>query len=184
MERIGLIGGGNGWRIAGWAIVGAALAAPLVAMQFTQQVAWTLSDFVLLAVLLGGAGLAMEILVRVTDDRAHRAAMALALGGCVALVVIEGAVGIIGSERDHANILFAAVPLVGLIGAILTRLRAAGMRRVMTAMAVAQVLVPVIAYAAMPGTREALVQPEVAGATLVFVSIWLMSGWLFRTAAR
>ena len=184
MERAGLIGGGNGWRIAGWTIVGAALAVPLVAMQITQQVAWTLSDFVLLGALLGGAGLAMEILVRVTDDRAYRAAMALALGGCVALLVIDGAVGIIGGERDDANLLFAAVLAVGLIGAILTRFRAAGMRGVMTAMAVVQALVPVFAYAAMPGAREALVQPEVTGATLVFVAIWLMSGWLFRMAAR
>ncbi len=184
MERAGLIGGGNGWRIAGWAIVGAALAAPLVAMQFTQQVAWTLADFVLMGVLLGGVGLAMEILVRVTDSRAYRAATALALGGCVALVVINGAVGIIGDERDDANLLFAAGLAVGLIGAVLTRLRAAGMSRVMTGMAVMQALVPVFAYAAMPGTREALMRPEVAGATLVFVGIWLMSGWLFRTAAR
>jgi hypothetical protein len=184
MERTGLIGGGNGWRVAGWAIVGAALAVPLVAMQFTQEVAWTASDFVLMAVLLGGAGLALEIVVRVTNDRAYRAAMALALAGCVALVVINGAVGVIGSERGDANLLFGAVLAVGLIGAIVTRLRAAGMGRVMTGMAVAQALVPVIAYAVMPGAREALVQPEVAGATLVFVGIWLMSGWLFRTAAR
>ncbi|QQV78850.1 hypothetical protein H5J25_05175 [Sphingomonas aliaeris] len=137
-----------------------------------------------MGVLLGGAGLAMEILVRVTDDRAYRAAMALALGGCVALLVINGAVGIIGDERDDANLLFAAVLAVGLVGSTLTRFRAAGMRRVMTAMAVAQALVPVIAYNAIPGARETLLRPEVVAATLVFVSIWLASGWLFRKVAR
>lgn len=184
MERGAIIGGGKGWRIAGWAIVAAALAVPLVAMQFTQQVAWSVSDFILMGLLLGGAGLALEFVARRTGDRAYRGAVAVALVGCLALVVINGAVGIIGSEREDANLLFGAVIAVGLIGAIFTRLRAAGMSRVMTGMAVAQTLVPVIVYVAMPGARGALVQPKVGGATLVFASIWLVSGWLFRMAAR
>jgi hypothetical protein len=184
MERSAMIGGGKGWRIAGWAMVAAALAVPLVAMPFTQQVAWSVSDFILMGLLLGGAGLALEFVARRTGDRAYRGAVAVALAGCLALVVINGAVGIIGSEREDANLLFGAVIAVGLIGAIVTRLQASGMRLVMTGMAVAQTSVPVIAYAAMPGVRGALVQPEVTGATVVFVIIWLVSGWLFRMAAR
>ena len=175
-------GGGQGWRFAGWGLVGLALAMPLVAMQFTRDVAWTASDFLLLALLLGGAGLAVEAAARRSDDRVYRAAVTVALLGSAMLVVINGAVGIIGSEQNNANFAFGGVLMVGLIGTIVARARAAGMRRVMAAMAVAQILVPVGLYAAIPGLRSAIVTPQLAGLTLGFVAVWLASAWLFRKA--
>ncbi len=40
------------------------LLIPLVAMQFTNEVNWTLSDFVVAAVLLLGTGLIFEFVMR------------------------------------------------------------------------------------------------------------------------
>ena len=47
-ERIGRNGERRGsvWRIAAWGLAGLILLLPLVAMQFTDEVEWTASDFV------------------------------------------------------------------------------------------------------------------------------------------
>jgi len=79
-----------------------------------------------------------------------------------------GAVGIIGSEQEDADLLFGAVILVGLGGAIAARFRAARMARAMIAAAVAHLAVPVIALAGGLAPRSAVLAPEVPISTTVF----------------
>ena len=52
------------WRIAAWAAAALILLLPLVAMQFTEEVRWTASDFAAAAALLGGGALLFEIASR------------------------------------------------------------------------------------------------------------------------
>lgn len=75
--------------------VGLVLLMPWVAMQFTEDVAWSGSDFAVAAVLLFGAGLAyIAITQRVAGRRVWVAAAVLA---GLALVWAELAVGVIGT---------------------------------------------------------------------------------------
>ena len=55
-----------------WSIIAALLLAPLIAMQFTREVAWTGFDFVAAGALLIGGGLAYEIMVRQVRSPARR----------------------------------------------------------------------------------------------------------------
>jgi len=70
------------------------LLIPLVAMQFTDEVNWTLSDFVVMGALLFSVGLIYEFGVRKVADARRR----LILGGVLALAFLyvwaELAVGI------------------------------------------------------------------------------------------
>jgi hypothetical protein len=81
-------------RMLAWSGAAALLpTAPLVAMRFTNEVAWTVSDFVAAAVLLLGAGLALELLAQ----RARGPALllgGLAVIGVFLLLWAEGAVGV------------------------------------------------------------------------------------------
>ena len=55
-------GRGTGWwRILGWGGAAVLILTPLVAMQFSSEVDWSLSDFVIVGTMLGVAGLAMEL---------------------------------------------------------------------------------------------------------------------------
>lgn len=168
-------GGGNRWRIAVWGGAALLLLAPLIAMQFTDEVAWTGRDFavfgVMLAVLCGG----FELAVRMSRHYAYRAAAGVALVAGFLLVWMNLAVGIIGNEENPANRMFYGVHAVGIVGALIARFRAAGMARVMVAMALAQVAV---AVAAQIGGH--FVWPL----TVVFAGLWLASAALFRKAAR
>jgi hypothetical protein len=151
------------------------LLLPLVAMQFTSDVNWTLRDFLTFGTMLAVACGTYEIAARSTRSVAYRMGVGIAVAASFFLVWINLAVGIIGSETNRANLLFAGVIAVAILGAVVARFRPAGMSRAMVVAAIAEALVPVIAMS---------VAPEVLGLTGVFVAMWLVSAWCFRIAAR
>ena len=73
------------------------LLLPLLAMQFTDEVAWDLADFAIAGALLFGTGLAYELIVRKTDNTTYRAAVGAALAVALLLIWLELAVGIFGT---------------------------------------------------------------------------------------
>lgn len=70
------------------------LLVPLVAMQFTSEVAWGLLDFVLAAALLLGAGTAIVLASRWFERPAARRVAVAAIALVTALVWAELAVGL------------------------------------------------------------------------------------------
>lgn len=87
---------GLSWlRPVGWGLVVLILLTPLIAMQFTHEVAWTASDFLFATVLLGGAGVLIELAVRKIRNRAGAAMIAGAVVLAVLLIWAQGAVGIV-----------------------------------------------------------------------------------------
>ena len=178
-------GGGPGrrWRVLGWGAATAFILLPLVAMQVTDQVGWNLADFIFAGVLVAGVGAIYEMTVRMTGDRSYRAAVAVALAAAFSLVWVNGAVGVIGSEDNPANLMYGGVLTVGIVGAVLARFQPAGMARAMVATALVQMLVAVIALVAGFGS-VASGPLEVLSLNAAFAVLWLVAAWLFRRAAR
>jgi len=156
------------------------LLLPLLAMQITDEVAWTLADFVFAGALIFGTGLAYELLARRAGNIAYRAAVGVALAAAFLLVWINLAVGITDSGAD---LMFLWVPAVGIVGAIVARFRPRGMARAMFATALAQASVAAIALIAgiVPAYNPAL---EVLGITGFYVALFVGSALLFRRAGR
>lgn len=73
------------------------LCIPLIAMQFTNEVNWTLSDFVAAAVLLLSTGLLCELVIRKVKNVKSRIAICAVLLAALFLIWIELAVGIFGT---------------------------------------------------------------------------------------
>jgi hypothetical protein len=71
------------------------LMAPLIAMQFTDEVNWSLFDFILAAALLATAGLLLELAVRKPGSTAYRAATAALGVAAVALGQADDAPGLV-----------------------------------------------------------------------------------------
>lgn len=174
---------GSRWRVAAWAAAALILLLPLVAMQFTDGVNWDVADFLIAGALLVGVGVPYELAVRKTGDTAYRAAVGVALAAAFLLVWVNGAVGIIGSEDNDANLMYYGVLAVGLIGAFVARFRPGGMARALVVTALAQASVAVVALVAglgSPGSGPL----EIAALNGFFVSLFVGSAWLFRRAAR
>jgi hypothetical protein len=70
------------------------LLVPLIAIQFTNQVKWTLFDFIVAGVLLLGTGLLCELIMRKVKKSRLRIALCIALAAALLLIWVELAVGI------------------------------------------------------------------------------------------
>lgn len=73
------------------------LLLPLVAMQFTNEVNWTLTDFVAMGALLLSAGLTCEFVMRKTKNLNYQIGIIAAILVAFLLIWAELAVGIFGS---------------------------------------------------------------------------------------
>jgi hypothetical protein len=168
------------WRKALWLGAAALLALPAVAMRFTREVNWDGADFIVMGLLLAATCAAIDFGMRLSGNLAYRAGIAVGVGGGFLLLWVNMAVGILGGEGNPANLMYLGVLIIGMVGAVLARFRAAGLVRTMLAMAVAQVLVAVIAMAT--GRTGASPWLEVVGVTLFFLGPWLLAAALFRVA--
>ena len=73
------------------------LLVPFIAMQFTAEVNWTLSDFVAAGALLLGTGLLCELVLRKVKRVKYRIALCASILVVLLIVWIELAVGIFGT---------------------------------------------------------------------------------------
>ena len=161
--------------------VAAILAIPLIAMQFTDEVQWSTGDFVMMGAILLSAGLAYELIARRSGKTMYRVTFATTLLGALLLFWVNGAVGIIGSENQPANLLYGIVILVGLIGALVSRFKAAGMATTLFAATAVQLIVPLVAWMIWPDLSWG--NAGMAGVLVLnafFAILFLVSGVLFR----
>jgi hypothetical protein len=82
------------------------LLLPLVAMQFTDDVNWSLADFVFAGALLGGTGLLLELAVRKPGRLVYRAATTAI--GVAAIVLGEG-------DDAPGLVLFGGLLIIGTV---------------------------------------------------------------------
>jgi energy-converting hydrogenase Eha subunit A len=73
------------------------LSLPLITMQFTTEVNWTLSDFIIAAVLLTGTGLLCEMVLRHVIQLKYRLAICGGILLILFLIWAELAVGLFGT---------------------------------------------------------------------------------------
>jgi hypothetical protein len=73
------------------------LLIPLIAMQFTDEVNWSLIDFIVAGLLLFGTGLILELVLRKVGNMKYRIAILITLLLGLMLVWAELAVGIFGT---------------------------------------------------------------------------------------
>lgn len=169
-------------RTAVWGGAGLLMLAPIVATLITEEMAWSPFDFVFWAGMLLTACGAFEGTMRLSDNWAYRAGAVVAIGAAFLLVWVNGAVGIIGSENNSANLLYAGVLGIGVLGAAFAGFRPRGMALTLAAMAAAQVAIAVAALVAGWGSEEENWLPVITVANGFFAAAWTLSAGLFRRA--
>lgn len=162
-----------------WLVAAGLLAVPAVAMWLDAPgVHWTALDFIVMGLLMATACGLYELGARLNGSPAWRAAFGLAALTGFLTVWVNLAVGMLGSEGDPVNLLFAGVLALAAVGALVARFRPAGMARAMAVAGVAQLAVVGVA-AALGGyrTQELLL-------TAGFALPWFVSALLFARAGR
>ncbi|WP_337847521.1 hypothetical protein [Sphingomonas sp.] len=166
----------NPWRLIGWGGIAVLMLTPAVAMQFIDEVNWTVGDFIFAFLMLGSVGLAVELTVRANPAWSYRAGVGIMLAVSFLTVWINLAVGIVGNEDNPVNALFFLVPLVAVAGSLLGGFRARFMRVAAVLAAAAQIGVMLYIWATGQGFP--------IGVTLLFGTLWLVAAALFRQAGR
>lgn len=158
------------------------LSVPLT-MQFRGEVQW--NEAIAYCVMLLVAGGFYELWQWLkTRTRIYRFAFGVGLAGIFLLGWVSGAVGIIGSENNPANLMYWAVPIVGLIGSLVSRFKPLGMARTLFAAAIVQLLVPVAALINSPDVSWG--DAGVIGVFIfnsIFAALFAGSGLLFHRAS-
>lgn len=165
----------NGWRLAGWGSLLALLILPALAMQMTDEVNWTASDFVFAAVLLGFLGTVVELAARFAQR--GMAQVGYILAGLTAFLTFwsNAAVGIIGDD-EAVNAFFFLMVIAAMIAAALTRFRPSAFRWIAGLLALGQYAVGIAALSMMPGHA-------VEWSVLTFFAMmWLAVAWCFHRA--
>jgi len=145
---------------------------------------WGVEDFTLSGAMLLAVGFSYALLRRKAGNRQYKYGAGLALATAFILVWVNGAVGIIGSENNDANMMYFGVLAIGFAGALIARLRPKGMSWALIAMALAQVAVAVIALVGELGVSGPAWPQDIIVLTGFFAAMWLLSAWMFRKASR
>jgi hypothetical protein len=159
------------------------LLIPITAMQLTSEVDWTLFDFVVAGFLLLSTGFTNLWITRTSSSNLFRFASILAVGSGLFLIWSNLAVGIIGSEDELINMGYFFIPLLGLLGAWVSKTSAVGMARTLAIMAGTQLLIMVIAllwgWQHVPGSSVM----EIMGVNMLFIVAFGLSALFYRKAA-
>ena len=167
----------NRWRWAIWGTAAFLLLLPAIAMRFPGSgVDWDARDFTIMGVMFFIACGSYEAVARISDNTAYRAASGIAIVTAFLTVWVNLAAGMLGSERNPANLLFGGVLAIALVGVFLARFRPRGMAHAMQAAATGQAAMAL--YALFGGYAEVTLHVG------LFALPWLLSAQLFKKAAR
>jgi uncharacterized membrane protein len=119
-----------------------------------------------------------------TTTKAYGSAAAVAIGTALFLLWAIGALGVIGTEGDRADLMYLGVLAVGIGGAIVARFRADGMVRAMAVTAAATLVVGAIALLLGKHEAEHSSVLEILALNGMFAGLFAASAWLFGRAAR
>jgi len=162
------------------------LMIPLVAMQFTNEVNWSLSDFIIMGIILFSIGLSYELIARKSEEIVYRSAFGVALAGVFLLLWVNGAVGIIGSEDNPANLMYGMVLIAGILGSFMSRLKSKDMMVTLLVIALIQFIVPIVALIFEPANAS-WGKTGVIGVFVLnafFVMLFIISALLFRRTSE
>jgi hypothetical protein len=165
------------------AVTGLLLLIPLIAMQFTDQVVWTASDFIVAGALLFAIGSSYVLATRTAPNIVYRAAMGLGLAATLFMIWANLAVGLIGGGPNPGNLMYIVVVFVGVIGTFRSRLESRGMEHVMYAMALALVFITAIALMTGMDRYPGSSMYEILTVNAFLATPFIIAGLLFRYAA-
>ena len=118
-----------------------------------------------------------------TAATSYRLAWALTVATALFLVLAIGALGIVGAGGRPDRV-YAAVPVVLVLGAVAARLRPTGMTVALLATALTQAVVTLTVFLAGQHRSPGGSVVDILMVNALYVVLWSASAWLFRRSAQ
>ena len=170
------------WRVAAWSVAAAIMLVPVSVQLFSGNFGWDAFDFIFAATVLFVSCFIFDVAAKKAPNFSYLAGAGFALAAGVGLFVVNGAVGLVGSEEETHNLLIGAVLLTAIIGAIVARGRPQPMVLAMLAAAVLHIAISAFLLV-RTGVSDGNPQVEVIGLS-IFAAMWMASAGFFRSASR
>ena len=171
------------WRLAAWLTAAGIMLLPVGVHLTAGPFGWSFGDFLGIGLILIFGAAIFDLAARRSPNLAYLAGAGAALAAGFGLVVVNGAVGLVGSEDEMHNAYFFSVPAIAILGSILAAGRPVPMALTMLAAAVTHIAVSTTLLIDANGVSDGNPQMEVIGLS-IFALLWLASAWLFRSAAK
>jgi hypothetical protein len=155
----------------------AALMVPLVASRFVKDWNWSAGSFVFVYVLFFAVGMAFALIARKMGVWSYKVGIGMALF-CGFGLAWSTMVHVADSGHPE-RFVYYSVLVVGLVGALLSRLKARGLAYTLFAMAATYALIAVI----LPSGAPPDLARNMAMGHVAFVVMLISSGLLFRHAS-
>src|SRR5687768_13989294 len=152
------------------------LLVPAVAMQFTDEVDWSVFDFIIMGALIFGTGLSFVLVMKYAINMVYRIAMIMTFGTTFLLVWANLAVGLIGSGPNLGNLMYMVLYAVVIIGSLRSRFAPIGMERAMYVTAVSLIVIAAIAIFANMDTYPGSSVNEIIAVNGFFATLYAISG--------
>lgn len=115
--------------------------------------------------------------------KAYKIALGLSIAGVGILLWMSLGIGIIGEDGNPNNRVYFIIPAIGILGALLSRLKPSGLALTLATMALSQAIIAIVAVlrqAGMPwsGPGELLLLNG------FFILLFILSALLFRRSRR
>ena len=157
------------------------LLIPLWGIFYVDGWNWDWHGFVVAGAFVFSAALTYERLTKAMNNRAYRFAMGLAVATAFVLTWVNF---VLMADVNPANVMYFGVPVVGLAGTAIARLRARGMALALVGTAIAQMLAPFVALVFWKTNLAQGAAVPVLGLNGMFIVLFAISAFLFRRAAR
>ena len=157
------------------------LMIPLTAMNFTDEVTWSLGDFLVMGSLILVSGTTYLGISSLSGTFAYKAGIGVTVLSLFLLIWTNLAVGIIGNEGNPFNLMFIAVFVLVFAGAWRSKFSAKGMSNTLFSAASLQAIIPVLAIAA--GGVDTGLASETLGMFVlnsILAAMFTIAGVLFR----
>jgi vacuolar-type H+-ATPase subunit I/STV1 len=165
------------WRILGWGGAVVLILTPLVAMQFTKEVDWDETDFIVAAIIFGIMGGLIEFAVRLSANWYFRLGSLFAVLAGFMVIWSNLAVGMIGNEDNPVNLWFGLVLLIAITGSIASRFRSSILPQAMFIAGIVQMSIGVFAGILGSDVRGGIF-------TIILAGFWLISSLCFAICSK
>lgn len=158
------------------------LMIPLIAMQFTPEVDWNATDFIIMGALLFITGMSYVMVTRYMPGFVGRLAWAGLIGTTFLMIYVNAAVGLIGSGPHAGNLMYTGVIAVVVVGAFLAKNSPRGMEITAFAAVGTILLIAIVQYFL---GADSFAQGSLTDIVLVngfFAMAYTVTGLLFKRA--
>ena len=156
------------------------LLIPFIAMQFTNEVNWSVFDFIIMGSLIFGTGFLFYVMTRRSSNFIFRLAISIAVLSSFLLIWVNLAVGLIGSGPNIANLMYIGVFVILIGGTYISKFTPQRLQWVMFISAIAIMIFAIIQLSGemykYPGSSVV----EILGVNTFFAALFLCAGLLFR----